>query len=189
MTSPVYWAILGLVIERPSYGLEIYTRYQRLYGDALPISEASHAYTALDVLVSRGLIEKVPGLGVGRQPKPHYRATPLGIRSYEDWLVEQIDFEDRRQEMWVRQLAVFANDPRAALNVLGRSRAQCLKSSSRRGSLSAGAAADSRSVLIDELVAERRSIGNGGMLSWLRSAIAKFEDRAGSVTHDDPAQT
>jgi DNA-binding PadR family transcriptional regulator len=93
MTSPVNWVIRGLVIERPSYGLELYNRYQRTYADVQPISEASHAYSALDALASRELVERAPGLGVGRQPKPHYRATQLGIRSYEDWLVAQIDVE------------------------------------------------------------------------------------------------
>jgi DNA-binding PadR family transcriptional regulator len=188
MTSPVNWAMLGLVIDRPSYGLELYNRYLREYGDVHPISEASHAYSALDALESRGLIEIAPGLGIGRQPKPHYRATPLGVRAYEDWLVAQIDIEDRRQEMWVRQLAMFGRNPRAAVSVLGRCRDQCLQLGSRLGSRPGNSAADSRGLLI-ELVAERRRIANGGMLSWLQVASARFENRAGSVAHDDPPQT
>lgn len=189
MTSPVNWAILGLVIERPSYGWELYTRYQRTYADVQPISEASHVYSALDALANRGLVETAPSLGVSRQPKPNYRATELGIRSYENWLVGQIDVEDRRQEMWVRQLAIFVNDPPTALNVLGRYRRQCLKLASRKDSRPVASVIDSRGELIDGLVAERRRIANGGMLSWLRFAIAGFEERAGSVTRDDPAQT
>ena len=50
MTSQVYWVLLGLVIERPSYGMEYYHRYQRLYGVAHPVSGWSHIYEALNVL-------------------------------------------------------------------------------------------------------------------------------------------
>jgi DNA-binding PadR family transcriptional regulator len=189
MTSPVNWAVLGLVIARPSYGLELYNRYQRVYADVHPISEPSHAYSALDALASRGLIETEPRVNIGRQPKPHYRATPLGISSYENWLVEQIEVEDRRQEMWVRQLAIFAHDPGSALKVLSRYRDRCLKLASRKGSERQDSVIDSRGALIEELVAERHRIASGGMLSWLRFAYARFEDRAGSVAQDDPAQT
>jgi DNA-binding PadR family transcriptional regulator len=192
MTSAVNWSLLGLVIERPSYGLEFYNRYQRKYGDVQPVSEASHIYSALDALVARGMIEKieeVSGAEVGRQPKPRYQATPLGVRSYEAWLVDQIEVDRRRQELWVRQLAIFAHDPAAALSVLRRYRLQYLEMAAKTWGLPEGSVADSRSALIDELVAEMHRIGHGGMLSWLRFANARFEDRAGSVAHDDPPRT
>lgn len=189
MTSAIYWTLLGLVIERPSYGLELYYRYQRLYADVLPVSGESHIYSALDALEARGLIETVPGIGVSRQPKLPCKATPLGIRSYEDWLVEQIDVEHRRQELWVRQLAIFADHPGAALNVLGRYQRQYLKTAGQTGSRPEGAVTDSRGALIDELVAEKHRIADGGTLSWLQYTIARFEDRARSVAHDDPPQT
>ncbi len=54
MTSPVYWVLLGLVIERPSYGLEYYHRYQRVYGDVHPVRSESHIYTALNALRGPG---------------------------------------------------------------------------------------------------------------------------------------
>jgi DNA-binding PadR family transcriptional regulator len=133
MTSVVYWVLLGLVIERSSYGLELYNRYQRLYADLLPVSSSSHIYTALDELQSRGFIETVPGVGVGRQPKPHYRATPLGTSSFEDWYVEQMDLQRRSLELWARQLAIFANDPAVALRMIGRFRREYLESASQIG--------------------------------------------------------
>jgi DNA-binding PadR family transcriptional regulator len=189
MTSPVYWVLLGLVIERPSYGLEYYHRYQRVYGVVHPISGESHIYTALDVLKARGLIAAIPGGGTDRQPKPEYQATQSGVRSYEEWLVKQVDIELRRQELWVRQLAVFAHDPKVALRVLGRFERQYLKGLGRVGDRRAWAVAGTRDEVIDELVAEQQRIAVGGMLSFLRGTLARFEARVGGVARDEPPRT
>lgn len=187
MTSPVYWALLGLVIERPSYGWELYNRFQRVYADVLHLSGESHVYAGLDALEQRGLIETIPGIGVGRQPKPHYKATPAGVRSHEDWLVEQIDTHSRNQELWVRQLAIFAHDPKAALGVLERYERQYLKEAGQAGRLPDCSVSGARGKLIDTLVAEQQRVAVGGMLSWLGYAKARFAALAGNVARDDPA--
>ena len=57
MRSPVNWAVLGLMIERPSYGYEILQRFERNYGELLRLSSPSQIYTALDSLADRGMIE------------------------------------------------------------------------------------------------------------------------------------
>jgi len=184
MTSVVYWAVLGLVIERPSYGLELYNRYQRLYADLLPISGSSHIYTALDELESRGFIETIPEVGAGRQPKPHYRVTPPGTSHFEDWYVEQMDAQRRSLELWARQLAIFAHDPVTAIDLIGRFRREYLDKAGQIGRGSEVSVGGSRGALIDELVAEQQRIAAGGMLSWLRFANARFEQRARSVAGD-----
>ena len=189
MTSSVNWALLGLVIERPSYGLELAHRFQRVYADVLPVSSESHIYAALDRLKDRSLIEIVPGTDRGRQPKAHYRATPFGLLSYEEWLVAQVDDERRRQELWVRQLAIFAPDPAAALRVLGRFESQYLRGAGQIGGSPDHSAAASRAELIDELVAEQRRLEAGGMLSWFRFAQERFEALAGKPQIDDPPRT
>jgi DNA-binding PadR family transcriptional regulator len=190
MTSPVYWALLGLVIARPSYGNELYQRFQRVYADVLPISSQSHIYAGLNTLEGRGLIAPIPGLGaVARQPKPHYQATQLGVESYVEWLAKQIDAERRRQELWVRQLAVFAPNPGAALNVLGRLEHQYLKGAGQIGRPPAEGASGARDELIDELVAKQQRIAVGGMIALLRYAQDTFEARAGSAAHDEPPRT
>jgi DNA-binding PadR family transcriptional regulator len=189
MTSSVNWSLLGLVISRASYGLELARRFERTYGEVLPVSGDSHVYSALDALMVRGLVEIVPGPEFGRQPKPHYRATPLGLRGYEDWLVEQVDAERRRQELWVRQLGVFAHDPEAALHVIDRFERQYLKRVGQVGRAGSAAAADPRSELLDELVAEQHRIAVGGMLSWLRSAHERFEAIASTPPAYDPPGT
>src|ERR1700689_1594364 len=90
MHSPVNWALLGLVIERPSYAYELAQRFDRTYDGALPLSSTSPVYTALGALSDRGLIEGLAGPRVGRQPKPRYRATAKGLEDYCEWLVGQL---------------------------------------------------------------------------------------------------
>jgi DNA-binding PadR family transcriptional regulator len=188
MTSAVNWTLLGLVIERPSYGWELASRFQRVYSEVLPVSGDSHLYSALDALAGRGLIEIVPGTEFGRQPKPHYRATAVGLEAYEDWLVMQVDAEGRRQELWVRQLAIFARNPHAALRVIARYQAEYLKRAGRVGTPTGHATANSPAALIDELVSEQRRISVGGMLSWLNFAQARFEAIVGGEPPEDRAR-
>ena len=188
MTSVVYWVLLGLVIERPSYGLELYTRYERLYADLLPLSSSSHIYTALDELQRRGFIEAIPEAAGGRQPKPHYRATAMGASSFEDWYVAQMELQRRSLELWARQMGIFAPDPEAALRVIGRFRRESLAAA---GQIGAGpdSVIDSRDAFIDEIVAEQMRIASGGLLSWLGFVATRFKERIGSGTYDGPDRT
>ena len=175
LTSDVNWAVLGLVIERPGYGSEIRNRFERYYESALSLGE-SHVYGVLDRLLERGWIEIVPGTSLGlerRQPKTKYRATELGIRAYEDRLVVELAEERRRQELWVRKLAVFAHDPSASQRVIGRAEQEYLKTVGSTRSSSGDSRSD-RQVLIDRLVAERRGLTEGGMLTWFQNARDGF---------------
>jgi DNA-binding PadR family transcriptional regulator len=194
MTSAVNWALLGLVISRSSYGFELSQRFERTYGEVLRVSGDSHVYHALSQLEARGLVEVIPGAEIVRQPKLHYRATPLGVSSYQDWLVEQVDVESRRQELWVRQLAVFAHDPQTALAVIERIERQYQKRAGQTGGPPGLAGTvtgprDERGEVVDGLVAQQRRLAVGGMLSWLRHAHARFEALAGSVVSDEPPRT
>jgi DNA-binding PadR family transcriptional regulator len=186
MTSVVYWVLLGLVIERPSYGLELYHRLQRMYGDVLSVKSESHVYGALDSLEKRELIETIPGTADARQPKPHYKATADGVRGYEDWLVAQVADERHRQELWVRQLGVFVHNPAVALRLIGSFEAEHLKAAARTTRLQ-GVPSESRAELMEDLVAELHRLADGGMLSWLHYAEDRIEERAGRFYADDPA--
>lgn len=131
MRSPVNWTVLGLVIERPSYGFELWTRYERLYGDVLPIGGESNVYQALNALREKGLIEPVEEPGrelsdVRRQPKPKDRATPAGLRGYEEWVLAQAREHTRRTLQFARQLGAFAEQPQTALGILERYEQACL---------------------------------------------------------------
>jgi DNA-binding PadR family transcriptional regulator len=119
LRSRVAWMVLGLVIERPSYGYELLQRYRRAYGEMLPLTGVNQVYDALDALKRRSLIEQtrdVPASTPTRRPKPHYRATESGLRAYEEWLLIQLEEERQRSRQFARQLAML--EPGAALEVL-----------------------------------------------------------------------
>jgi len=131
MRSPVNWTVLGLVIERSSYGFELWTRFERLYGDVMPICNESSIYTALNKLKEKGLIEEVPRSrtvepDATRQPKPHYRATQEGLGAHETWVIAQMREHHRRSREFARQLGAFAQQPEAALGILARYEQACL---------------------------------------------------------------
>ena len=123
MRSLVNWALLGLVIDRPSYAYELAQRFERTFGDALSLSSISHVYTALGTLKDRELIEEIPGTREGRQPKPYYRATERGLGDYQAWLAGQISEDRQRQRIFVLQLSALARHPQAALEIRGLLRA------------------------------------------------------------------
>ncbi len=115
MRSAVNWAVLGLVIERPSYGYELFQRLERRYGGVLdpPISQI---YAALNALERARLIEPLPAEEVEtdaadgarssarRQPKVHYRATAGGARSFREWVAEELRADPRHVEL-LRRIA------------------------------------------------------------------------------------
>ncbi len=139
LRSPVSWALLGLVIQRQSYGYELVQRFERTYGHVLELSSPSQIYTALDALERRELIEKLPpgeAPEISRQPKPHYRPTPLGIDSHAEWLIEQAHDERRRSHLFALQLAVLG--PQGALEILERYEQACLQDASEAASEAVG---------------------------------------------------
>jgi DNA-binding PadR family transcriptional regulator len=184
MHSQVNWALLGLVIERPSYAYELARRFERTYEGVLTLSSVSHAYTALAALRQRALVEELPGTRVGRQPKPHYRATPKGLEGYRRWLVDQVDEDLRRQRLFVLALAAFAHVPHAALEILARYEQSCLEEAQRTPiPLRAGACAGGAAELPARLAAEERRLAVGAKLAWVQyarrelNALADLRDR------------
>lgn len=182
LRSPVSWALLGLVIERPSYGYELVQRFERTYGDALALSSASQIYTALDSLESRELVHELmddpdPN-SVVRQPKPHYRATASGVRAYQGWLIAQAGEERRRSRLFARQLAVLA--PAAALQVIERYELACLEQA--RGPFTSapeGVSLDGTGGLAQRLASEEDRLAVGSRLSWIEYARREFKALAG----------
>jgi DNA-binding PadR family transcriptional regulator len=191
MTSPVNWALLGLLMERPGYGSQLRQRFERAYGDVLPLASESHIYTALNELQRRGLIEEVSAKlaaqsGTGRQPKPRYRATAEGTRGYREWMLGQVSADRRAALLFVRQLAVFgrAGEPAVALQILDRFEQACLSETRQLPSTSAqgpladvahGTLADVACGLTDRLVAEERRLAVEARLPWVQYARREFK--------------
>jgi DNA-binding PadR family transcriptional regulator len=174
MRSVVNWTVLGLVIDRPSYGYELAQRFERVYEDVLPISSVSHVYTALDMLEAKGLIEETPGKGAPRarsgrrrQPKVHYRETSAGVRYYEEWLLAQTRDSQRRSQLFVRQLAVY--DPDGALRVLERYEQECLREAARL-SVDPGGGSPGEPLLVARLAHEESRLAVEARLAWIEYA-------------------
>ncbi len=186
MRSPVYWALLGLVIEHPGYGYKLKTRYEHAYGEVLPIHSDSHIYTALNELERRGLVEEVapgaPPTDGSRQPRPAYHATDEGVRSYRSWLLKQLHVGPRQSELFVRQLAVLSREPRMALEVLDSLERACLEQAVDRSKKSANDSAPAGGVpsLFADLLAEEKRLALEARLPWIEYARTKFEALLGA---------
>ncbi len=184
MRSPVNWTVLGLVIERSSYGWELWTRFERLYGDVLPIGSESNIYAALNALRDKGLIEEVPGSrtvapGASRQPKPHYRATQEGLGAYEGWVIAQMRENNRRTRQFARQLGAFAQQPEAALAMLARYEQACLEE--KGGAIPTPTEFPTRVIpgLGDSLASVYGRSVVAATLGWVEYARREFEALAG----------
>jgi len=177
LQSAVQWALLGLVIERPSYGYELATRFERAYGGALRLSSMSYAYTALQALEQRGLVEEVPGSGGGRQPKPTYRATEEGISAFKDQLVAEVSEDRRRSRVSARKLSVFVREPEVALALIDQIREACLKEavSSSRLPAELEAELDQAGRLAARLAAEEGRLAVDAKLAWLDIAARELK--------------
>jgi DNA-binding PadR family transcriptional regulator len=175
MQSAVQWALLGLVIERPSYGYELAQRFETAYDGMLHLSGISYVYTALDTLQRRSLIEEIPGTRSGRQPKPRYRATPDGVQSYKERLTAQIQEDFRRSRLFARQLAVFAHQPEAALEVIERYGEACLEEAAEAPVPPPGQSPDAASGLAARLVSEESRLAMEAKLPWVEYARSQFK--------------
>lgn len=189
MRSPVNWGLLGLVIQRPSYGYELVQRFERTYGDALELSSPSQVYTGLDTLTRKSLIEEIPPDDVAahapgdvvRQPKPHYRATVAGVDGYRQWLVAQVRHERRRSRLFTRQLAVLA--PRDALAVVEHYERACLKQASETTTAAAGdLAPEGAGGLAARLLGEQERLTMDARLAWIEYARRELSALAAERT-------
>ncbi|HEX4436655.1 MAG TPA: PadR family transcriptional regulator [Solirubrobacteraceae bacterium] len=171
MHSSINWALLGLVIERPSYAYELAQRFERTYKDALTLSSASHAYAALGTLKERGLVEELPGTKGSRQPKPHYRATAMGLEEYHRWLIGQVAEERRRQRVFQLQLTALTRDPAQAMKILEDYERACLDETCT--TLIAGSEEvppDDGRDLQARLIAEEKRLAVGAKIAWAHYA-------------------
>jgi DNA-binding PadR family transcriptional regulator len=178
MRSPVNWSLLGLVIQRPSYGYELVQRFERAYGEDLELSSPSQIYTALDILQRRGLIELLPitaAVGLSRQPKPHYRVTNDGRGAYVDWLASHVQGEQRRSRLFVHQIAVLPAPE--ALSVIERCEHACLKAATARRVPDDKEHGGDPGVLAMRLIDEEQRLVIDARLAWLEYARRQLRAR------------
>jgi DNA-binding PadR family transcriptional regulator len=97
-------AVLGLVIEQPSYGYRIAVRFQERLGSAG--FAVSNVYSALDRLEKEELVrvadEDGAGGGTTRSPRTRYEATPKGVVRFEEWLLSSSPAPPLRDELHMK---------------------------------------------------------------------------------------
>jgi DNA-binding PadR family transcriptional regulator len=180
MRSPVNWALLGLVIERPSYAYDLAQRFERRYGETLPLSNVGHIYTALGVLDGRALVQEIPGTREGRQPKPHYRATTLGLKQYGEWLIGQVGEDRRRNQLFVLALGALTNEPEQLREVMAGYEQACLAEGMRTPIVGAQeTAGDNALALLGRLGEEENRLAVGAKLAWVEYARQELKKLSG----------
>jgi DNA-binding PadR family transcriptional regulator len=171
MTSPVNWAVLGLLLGRAGYGYQLMARFEEAYGDVLTLGSKSHVYTALNELSRHGLIEELPSgpsarTGTNRQPKVRYRATAAGAEAYRKRMFEQAGADRRQSQLFVRQLAAMEHEPDIALEILKRYEQACLAEARRQAPCSER--------LLDRLLAVESRLAMESKLPWIEYAHDQF---------------
>jgi DNA-binding PadR family transcriptional regulator len=189
MHSPVNWALLGLVIERPSYAYELARRFERTYDGALALSSVSHVYTALATLRERELVEEVAGTRAGARSRRRYQATARGIAEHAQWLIGQVAEERRRQRVLVTQLGALAKSPERAIAVLDAYEQACLAEAAAAPA-PGSEEGPGTTRLVARLIGEETRQAIAGKLRWAQYARAQLrslpETTPGPVSQPPP---
>jgi DNA-binding PadR family transcriptional regulator len=181
LQASVNWAVLGLVIEKPSYGYEIGRRFLTRFADFVPAS-LSNIYTTLDRLVRLGLIEPTHAQAAtvsGRQQKLHYRATSEGARAYRTWLARRLREIDHRSELLLRLLSVCLRGVPALDEVLQRYEAECLEEQRRLEAHPPARTSEDPELmpeLLARMVADERTSMLAAQLDWVRRTRVELSD-------------
>lgn len=187
MRSTVNWAVLGLVIEKPSYGYELLQRFEGRYGEVLRVSGPSHVYAALNRLERAHLIE--PALDadaaetaeVQRQPKVSYRATADGARAFRRWIAERMRDDEQRVELMGRLIAVGARRLDALGEIVDRYEHECVEAVHRMplfDRVDADGERETEHEFMTRLVVEERRFVLEAQLLWIEFARQEMAARA-----------
>lgn len=181
--APVGAAVLALVIEKPSYGYEVWQRFEERFGGLLDVG-SSRIYQVVNGLLEEGMIEEVPGEAEGsrRQPRPRYRATELGARNHRAWLAQDLREDPTRDELHRRLLATGANDAPVLLEIVDRYERACLDEMAALGPVPA-AETSAR----DRLLAEERRLVLEARLKWILFARRLLEQAPAGAEPGEPA--
>jgi DNA-binding PadR family transcriptional regulator len=170
------YTVLGLVIEKPSYGYEIYERFERRFGHLVDGGSQSNIYAILKRLQSEAMIEQtdaaVASVSEGR-PRIYYRATGSGASTFRGWLAERMRDDRERSELLSRLAATGMRRVDAMLEVIDRYEEECLQEArrtarpEREGS---SVAPEWEAELMEDLLLEERRRSIAAQLSWIEYA-------------------
>lgn len=187
LKSQVACVVLGLVIEKPSYGYEIWQRFEPRFGGFLSAGK-SMIYLALANLVAAGLIEEMVGMesvGVRRGAKPgaSYRATRRGARAYMRRVAERLRDDPRRAEMLGRMTLAGITGTETALELLDRYEEECLLEAQRMALPALNTpwrVVSEVARVVERLIAEERRRTIDAQLKWVAYARAELRECVGN---------
>ena len=189
MHSAINWALLGLVIERPSYAYELAHRFERTYDGVLTLSAVSHVYTALATLRTRGLVEELPSTRAESRSRRRYRATEQGLSEHTQWLVGQVSEERKRQRLLVLQLGALTRTPGRALEVLDAYEQACLSEAAAAPAPQSAAEDPGTIGLVARLIGEETRLSVAAKLRWSQYARAQLHTYASTSSQSHRPDT
>lgn len=172
--SMINWAVLSLVIERPSYPYELAQRYHRRYGEFAP-SSTPNVYQTLKRLQRHGLVEPLlgpPSAQPSGQPKINYRATAEGAAELRAWVGARIRREGPHGDVLGRIAAVGMILPGAIGEVLDRFEDECVEEALRLPLDPPGREQEPRGLeqLLELMMLEHRRLVLEAQLTWADAA-------------------
>jgi DNA-binding PadR family transcriptional regulator len=171
-------AVLGLLLERPSWGYELVARFERGFGGQPGGWRVTAAaiYQALRHLEHSGLIELLgsdddnggedePPDFSQRSKRQRYRASGDGARTMREWLAAPMPSSPSQEELLIRLRFRGADDE--MLRVMLKSHAEvCLEELRRIAAVPAR-------TRMERLVKEDRRLAVQARLSWIDFALAE----------------
>lgn len=122
-------AVLGLMIERPSYGYNLQQRIGERLG-FLGLAESA-VYKTLERLELDGWVEEVGEKQTGRTrrgaPRVLYQATPEGVQSFKSWMATTSDRAVLRDELQTKLALSDPDDLPRLLAMAEAQSSQCLE--------------------------------------------------------------
>jgi DNA-binding PadR family transcriptional regulator len=187
LRSPVARAVLGLVIEKPSYGYEIDQRFRGRFGLLLQ-AEKSSIYRTLNRLAGDGLIEAMPLDGVsvvrrGAKVGPSYRATAEGARAYRALLADEVRTDPRTADLLGRFMLAAMSSVDAALEFLDSYEQSCVQDAAALAPPGLEAAPPAEVVgVVQRLLLDKQRRAIDADLAWISYAKAELRaERARAV--------
>jgi DNA-binding PadR family transcriptional regulator len=190
MKAGTKYAVLGLLLERPSYGYEVLVRFRRAFDAGQWAISPQGLYAALDRLERDELIEPiepVPGEGRRRQPKTPYRVTAGGARELRHFLESPIGPDPSRAEFLVRLQCAVSKDAAALLRMLDGYEHACLDELGRLAldCVSSPERHTPAGLVVERLALEDRRLMLQARLSWID--FARQQLRGVAAVHESSA--
>jgi DNA-binding PadR family transcriptional regulator len=179
MKAGTKYAVLGLLLERPSYGYEVLVRFRRAFDAGQWAITPQGLYASLDRLERDGLIEPIALETADtsrRQPKTPYRVTADGARALRHFLETPMSPDPTRAEFLVRLQCAASKDSEALLRMLDGYENACLD---ELGRLTHGGDEIAQiGTLVELLALEDRRLGIQARLTWIDFARQQLRSAA-----------